>query len=310
MSNGFQTQVGTTPAFGIPGNFASANPHFSVDFGPGGAVAGPQGCVVGRFAWASSPAGGDGAPSAINNFGAGAPTGFVAAEQQGLNTIYLADASMLIPAGFGMGLFSGTDFWVKNDDPSVQALPGGTVYAELATGKIRTAAATGSATGSIAAGTASFTAGIAGDIMTVTAVASGTIYPGALITSGAASGTVVGAQISGTTGGVGVYSVSIPEQTVAAGTSFTTTHGVFTAASALSGSFGLGSVLSGSGVSSGTKITAFGTGNGGLGTYIVDLTQTAGSTTITGTLTVATKWKFASSALPGEVCKMTSQPLG
>lgn len=313
MSNGFQTAVSTTPAFGIPGMIATNNPLFSVNFGPGGAVSGPSGCYVGRFGWAVAPATGDGSPASINNYGAGAPTGFVAAEQQGLNVIYLADASMFIPAGFAMGLMSGTDFLVRNDDPTVQAVWGGTVYAELSTGKARAGAATGVATGTIAAGTATFTAGIAGDIMTVSAVGSDVIYPGSLITVGAASGTRVVSQISGATGGAGVYSVSIPEQAVAAGTAFTTTYGLFTGVSGLTGTFGIGSVLSGAGgggVTAGSTITALGTGTGGLGTYIVDTTQTVTSTAITGTLTVATKWKWASSALAGEVGTMTAQPLG
>lgn len=312
MANGFQTAVGSTPAFGIAGDFASINPLFSVDAGPQGFVSGPSGCVIGRFAWATAPADGDGYPSQVSNFGVGAPTGFVASEQQGLNTTFLLDASLAIPAGFAMGLFSGTDFWVKNDGLT-QAVPGGTVYTEMATGKIRPDAATGVATGTIAAQTFSVTGGIANDIMTVTAVGSGTLYPGVLITVGAASGTKVVSQISGTTGGVGVYSVSIPEQSIAAGTTLSGTYGLFTAVSGLTGTFGIGSILSGAGgggVTTATTITALGTGVGGLGTYIVDLTQTVTSTAITGTLTVATKWKFMSSALPGEVCKMSSQPLG
>lgn len=43
-----------------------------------------------------------------------------------------------------------------------------------------------------------------------------------------------------------------------------------------------GMILSGSGVTGSTKITAFGTGAGGIGTYTVDTSQNAASTTITG----------------------------
>ena len=67
-----------------------------------------------------------------------------------------------------------------------------------------------------------FTASISGNTMTVTAVSSGTIYPGDLLTSsltGFTPNTAVIAQISGTTGGVGVYTVSGPNtQSVASGT--------------------------------------------------------------------------------------------
>lgn len=43
-----------------------------------------------------------------------------------------------------------------------------------------------------------------------------------------------------------------------------------------------GMTLSGSGITGGTKITAYGTGAGGIGTYTVDTSQNATSTTITG----------------------------
>jgi len=61
-----------------------------------------------------------------------------------------------------------------------------------------------------------------GNTMTVTAVSSGTIYPGDLLTSsltGFTQNTAVINQLSGTTGGVGVYTVSGPNtQSVASGT--------------------------------------------------------------------------------------------
>lgn len=65
---------------------------------------------------------------------------------------------------------------------------------------------------------ASTTASIAGTTMTVTAVGAGTIYPGANIKgTGVTPGTVILSQLSGTTGGVGTYQVSI-SQTVASTT--------------------------------------------------------------------------------------------
>ncbi|MDD2885286.1 MAG: head decoration protein [Dechloromonas sp.] len=50
-----------------------------------------------------------------------------------------------------------------------------------------------------------------------------------------------------------------------------------------SGTLAVGQILSGSGVTAGTMITALGTGNGGTGTYTVSEDQTAASTTITAT---------------------------
>lgn len=48
------------------------------------------------------------------------------------------------------------------------------------------------------------------------------------------------------------------------------------------GTLFLNQVLSGSGITAGTTITAFGTGSGGTGTYTVSVSQTVASTTITG----------------------------
>lgn len=68
----------------------------------------------------------------------------------------------------------------------------------------------------------SITASIAGTTMTVSAVGSGTIYPGAtLYGTGVTANTVIISQLTGTTGGIGTYLVSV-SQTVASGT--LTTH--------------------------------------------------------------------------------------
>jgi hypothetical protein len=65
---------------------------------------------------------------------------------------------------------------------------------------------------------ASVTASIAATTMTVTVVGSGTLYPGQSISgTGIASNTVILNQLTGTTGGVGTYTVSI-SQTFASGT--------------------------------------------------------------------------------------------
>lgn len=58
------------------------------------------------------------------------------------------------------------------------------------------------------------TASIADDLMTVSAISSGKLYPGQTIAgAGVAAGTSIISQISGTPGGIGVYQVS-EEQTV------------------------------------------------------------------------------------------------
>lgn len=57
----------------------------------------------------------------------------------------------------------------------------------------------------------------------------------------------------------------------------------FTATVVAGGALAVGHVLSGTGVTGGTKITAFGTGTGSTGTYTVSASQTVASTTITAT---------------------------
>jgi hypothetical protein len=59
---------------------------------------------------------------------------------------------------------------------------------------------------------------------------------------------------------------------------------VLTVSAVASGTIYLGMELSGTGVTAGTRITAFGTGTGGTGTYTVSTSQEVASTTITGDL--------------------------
>lgn len=312
---GFQKSVNTQPAPAVAGDFASANPRASVLAGPGGLVAGPNGLTIGRFAWLSaSVVDANDAPAIVNNTGAGIVSGFVHREQQGLITTYLSESGMLVPAGFQVTLMDAGDFWCVNDG-ATQALVGQKAYANFADGKVSFAATgaglTASATGSIAANTGSFTGSIADDIMTLTAIGSGVAVPGGTVTgTGVATGTKILSQllpllVGETLGGVGRYAVNIPEQTVAS-TTISETYGTFTAASALVGAFGVGDVLSGSGVTAGTTITALGTGTGGLGTYIVDQNAVVTSTTITAGINSETKWICRSPGLPGELVKISS----
>ena len=320
MAGGFQTQVGTVPAPAVEGDFASANPRFTVDAGPGGLVAGAAGVTVGRFAWATYEAvDADNAPAVVYNTGSGAPTGFVHREQQGLITTFLADAGMLVPQGFPITLFSGGDFWVKNNG-TTQALPGQKAYASQADGTVSFAAtgapSTASVTGSIGAQAASVTGSISGNILTVSAVGSGTLVPGAILSGtgggGVATNTQIVKQLSGSTGLVGTYALNIPEQTVTS-TTITAAYGLLTVSAVGSGSLAVGDALSGTGgggVSAGTVITGLGTGTGNTGTYYVNLTQTVSSTTITANTSVETKWYAMSSGAAGELVKISDHPLG
>ena len=65
---------------------------------------------------------------------------------------------------------------------------------------------------------------------------------------------------------------------------------VLTVTTATSGLLKIGQTITGTGVTGGTTITAYGTGTGGTGTYTVSASQTVASTTITATDTVIS-WK-------------------
>ena len=310
----FQTVVNTVPAPAVAGDFASYNPRDSVLAGPGGLVAGPAGVTVGAFAWWSASAiDPDNAPQIVNSFGSGPVTGFVHRSQQALITTYLAEYSNTIPPGYPVTLFSSGDFWALNSG-ATEATIGMSAYANYSNGLVSFAApgsaSSASVTGAIAASTASVTGSIAGNVLTVTAVASGSLVPGGTISgTGVASGTQIVSQLTGAAGGIGTYSVSIPEQTVAS-TTISETYGTFTVSAVSSGTMGVGDVLSGTGVTAGTVITALGTGTGGAGSYIVSPTQTASSTTVTAGTSVQTKFVAMSAGAPGEPVKISSHLLG
>lgn len=315
MSGSFQKQVNSQPAPAVAGDFASTNPRSSVLAGPNGLVAGTS-LFVGRAAWATPPLDGDGFPAVCNSFGSGNITGILHREQQGLFTQYLQEFSMQVPQGFNITLMASADLWVKNDGATVAEV-GQKAYANFADGKFQFAAtgaalAGATATGTISAQTGSWTGSIAGDVMTVTGAVTGLVVPGGILSgTGVLTGTQVLSQISGTPNGDGTYYVSL-SQTVAA-TTISETYGLFTAVSAQTGTWAVGDVLAGSGgggVTAGTKITGFGTGTGGLGTYYVQTTQTVTSTAITSVLNVETSWIAMSVANAGELVKISRVSLG
>lgn len=315
---GFQKQVNVVPAPGVPGRFASANPRVAFVAGPGGLVAGPGGVKAGGFCWAyAGSLDVDSGAQVVVSFGAGPVLGFVANESQGLITTPFSDASMTVPQGFMVTAYTQGDFWVQNSG-TTQCVAGQKAYANLSNGSV-TFAATGSPTtggtstaSSIAAGTWSATGSISGNVLSVTALLSGTIQIGSPITgggSGVVTGSVITQQLTGTIGGVGTYALNYGEQTAASQT-INGTYGILTVGGTVTGSFGVGDTLSGSGVAAGSTITALGTGTGGAGTYIINLTQTVGSEAINAIGNVETKWIAMSGGLPGEFIKISSWPLG
>lgn len=317
----FQSQVNINPAPGLPGDFAAAYPRGGVLAGPGALVVGPAGLAVGRFAWID-PTG-----TYASNTGIGLPAGFVHRSfGNAMIQTYLAETSILIPSGYECHLHNAGDFWALNDGTATATI-GQKVYAQFGTGKVTTgltgtpptgssvtaavAASTASVTGSIAPGTQGVTGTESASygVMTVTAVGSGTLVVGGTLSgTNVVTGTQITGQTSGTTGGIGVYSVNIP-QTVAS-TTISETYGTMTVSALSSGALVVGDVLSGTSVTAGTQVTAFGTGTGGLGTYIVSPNTVVSSTTVTAAGGIETKWYCMSIGAPGEVIKISTRALG
>lgn len=124
--------------------------------------------------------------------------------------------------------------------------------------------------------TSSFTASISGTTLTVSAVGSGTIGLSQFVNAATVTpGTQILEQLTGTTGSTGTYRLNL-SQSVSSTTMTTITSGVLY----------VGAVLSGTGVTANTTITALGTGSGGAGTYTVDTAQNATLTTITSATSV------------------------
>lgn len=139
-------------------------------------------------------------------------------------------------------------------------------------------------------------AGLAGNTLTVDPTSSFTgVVSGTTLTASSVTGTIglnqfingtnvlpytqIVEQLTGTTGGAGTYKLNI-SQTVGSTTITTIASGVLY----------IGAVVTGTGISAGTVITAFGTGTGGVGTYTVDTTPTSTQlvtlTTVTSSVAV------------------------
>lgn len=299
---GFPRTVNVQAAPAVLGDFCDRNPRSTVDNGAGGFVAGPNGLAVGLFSWADST------NLFLNNFGVGAPTGFIHRDQQALITAFLGDDSLVIPAGYQATAFNAGGFWVLNAGVSTSAI-NQVAYANNANGSVTFGAAgspptSASVTGSIAANTTSagtialnaFTGSISGTTLTVSAVATGALAPGQLVSGGLTDpATTIVAQLTGTAGAAGTYQVSV-NQTVASG-AMTTSGGTLTVGGTITGVFAVGQTLSGTGVTAGTTITNLISGTGGAGTYAVSIAQTTASAVITASGGVLTVTVVASGVL-------------
>lgn len=297
----FQNRVNLENPIAVEGDFASVNPRVTVLAGPGGLIAGPNGVTVGQFAWVSA----DGRTVTNSGEGAVAPTGFVG-RQEGvaLITQYLAESSMLIPAGFPVTLFDAGDFFDKIAG-GVASTPGAQVFAGFADGKcyIGSAPAGTTATGSIGA---TFTATGTVNSLAVTAVTGFLSIGDSISGAGVPANTSITGQVSGTPGGAGTYTTNNPT-TAAAAT--VTSFGNVLDVTAVVGVLAVGDGVTGTGVPAGATIASQVSGAaGGVGIYTLDRPATAfaASTALTVAGGILTKFVAKSSANVGELVKIST----
>lgn len=118
-----------------------------------------------------------------------------------------------------------------------------------------------------------------GKTLTVTAVTSGTLGVGDTITgTGVTSGTTITALGTGK-GGTGTYTVSTAQHV--ASETITDANKTLTVTKVTSGTLYVGDLITGTGVTAGTTITALGTGKGGTGTYTLSVSQSVPSEALT-----------------------------
>ena len=162
----FQQTVNVTQAPAIAGDFASHNPRHSALSVPGGYLAGPNGLTVGCFAWADTATG-----TLLSNTGTGTPTCIIHRANQALITTYLADGSMVIPAGQGVGeMFDGGDFFVKNAGAGAVTI-GMKAFASTTNGTVSFAAAGATVAGAVETKFYAATSNAAGELVTRTSSA-------------------------------------------------------------------------------------------------------------------------------------------
>lgn len=104
----FQKTLNRDLPVGVEGDFASTNPYHTVLAGEGALKAGADGVVIGAFAWADPSTGLVSNKQVQNGI-----LGFVRRDNTALISQYLAESSLLIPAGFIITLYDKGDFWAR-----------------------------------------------------------------------------------------------------------------------------------------------------------------------------------------------------
>lgn len=296
----FQNKVNIAQAPAVEGDFASSNPTAVALTIPGGFVTAPVGVRVGRFGWVAA----DGIT--VSNFAQGAvkPTGFVHRKLQALITLYLAETSMVIPAGFPVALFNTGDFWAKVAG-STAATPGAQAFANYTDGSVSFGSAPTGASGTGSIGS-TFTATATGNSLAVTVITGYLSIGDTISGTGVPAGTTIIAQTAGTTGSNGTYTTSVVT-TAAAAT--VTSFGIVLNVTAATGTFIIGDAVTGTGVPAGATIGSQTSGTiGGIGIYTLNVAATAyaASTALTVIGGIATSFYAKTNAAIGELVKIST----
>lgn len=206
-----------------------------------------------------------------------------------------ADATQQIQAAI-INAFNGTTPVTSSNNPSPpRARIGSDIYASQYAAVVALlgswAAVRSMLVGSANTPAAQFTGHISGTTLTVTAVASGALAVGQYVTGSDSlisilDATRITAQLTGSAGGVGTYSVN-NTQTVSGATFTGTGSGTNLTVSAVTGSIGVGDVIAGTGVPGGTTIASQTSGTtGGSGVYVTSGATTSSGAALTANLSI------------------------
>lgn len=283
-SNGFQSVVYPQRALGVPGEmfFAGPNRTRSVILNSASAAYNVIGATA-LFITASAVDTLPNAPETAAAGGSGVFAGILASPKTyasfGSTTGGPLGPTLTLPNGWNAeACFMNEIVVTLNNQPNV--------------GDLVTYGTTTGALSSMPA-TASFTGAMSTTTLTVSAITSGQLGIGSLVTgAGVLPGTYITALGTGL-GGTGTYTInnsqtvsseamtanSIPRTAASVTGSIATT--TLTVSAVGSGELAVGDPITGTGVLPGTIITAYGSGVGGTGTYTVNQSQTVSSTTIT-----------------------------
>lgn len=224
------------------------------------------------------------------------------------NTAALGSTSTGTGSGTALTLSSVTGLVSIGDKISGTGVPAGTTIVSQTSG---TPGGAGVYETSVAT-TASAATITSYGVTVVVSATTGLISIGDTISGGAGFpvGATVVAQVSGTPGGAGTYTLSAPGTAyVASATGVTTFGTVLNVTAVASGTIAVGQPVSGTGIPAGAVIASQVSGTaGGVGIYTVSVAATAyaASTAITTTAGVLTKFKAQSVAAVGELVKIST----